>query len=564
MVLRADLEKVNGEYQGAIWPFRTKVGSVCRVRFGQDGTLYAGLTNRGWGGMEPAHGLRRIRWTGQVPLEMSSVDVLPDGFEIKFTKPLADEVSPEEISAWSYRYNWWWEYGSPEQDRQPLQVSATHLSEDRRTLQVSLPGLQAGQCVRMALPKVKSLDGHALLHPEFSYTVNQLPGDTKPAPMIARRVAPPLQRGAGGEAGWLRLTWGAPLDRVQGRGWRLGAAELDDQGDFEVATGHDLLINDPSSSGDLQLPVGDMDGRLRLSVFLPRGGGVGIGLASGARVVLRDHGTNPPAATIQVLDADDAVLVDDEIQYWFGAGQWQTLEIDQQAPKHDASGRQLDRGRISIYLENVAVVDAIELPMTSGDESADGRLRILGHIGPAGVADIRFHPTAHALPSGGVNLLSNAAVEKARKEGDIQTQQQDGRLFLSESGDFKWSFILPGSYVVAARMRFTEQTSAELDLGDALRVHLGQDEPGDPATGSLAGIDEVTTQLIPDGAWFDFLLQVENHQGVRHVSVSINGVQISSGDIPVPGEIRLGMLSPAIKLDAGSLELSSFRIIPRE
>ena len=47
MVLRTQLEEVRGEYQGAVFKFRQKLGSVCRVAFAPDHSMILGYTNRG-------------------------------------------------------------------------------------------------------------------------------------------------------------------------------------------------------------------------------------------------------------------------------------------------------------------------------------------------------------------------------------------------------------------------------------------------------------------------------------------------------------------------------------
>ena len=62
IVMRVYLEKINGRYQGACFPFRS--GFECgvnRLVFGPDGSLYVGMTNRGWGslGGKP-YGLQRL------------------------------------------------------------------------------------------------------------------------------------------------------------------------------------------------------------------------------------------------------------------------------------------------------------------------------------------------------------------------------------------------------------------------------------------------------------------------------------------------------------------------
>ena len=72
IVMRVYLEKVNGRYQGACFPFRS--GFECgvnRLAFGPDGSLYVGMTNRGWGsvGGKP-YGLQRLVYTGVLPFEI--------------------------------------------------------------------------------------------------------------------------------------------------------------------------------------------------------------------------------------------------------------------------------------------------------------------------------------------------------------------------------------------------------------------------------------------------------------------------------------------------------------
>src|SRR3989442_11744604 len=116
MVMRVSLEKVNGRYQGACFPFRS--GFQCginRLAFGPDGSLYAGETNRGWGsvGGKP-YGLERLAWTGVLPFEIHSMKLTPEGFELTFTKPL-EETSARRLAAYSllsFTYNYWSTYGS--------------------------------------------------------------------------------------------------------------------------------------------------------------------------------------------------------------------------------------------------------------------------------------------------------------------------------------------------------------------------------------------------------------------------------------------------------------------
>jgi hypothetical protein len=109
-VVRADLEKVEGEWQGSALQFRRGTGSANRIAFAPDGTMIVGLTNRGWGGAPPADGLARVKWTGRVPMEMEHVRLEQDGFLVSFTLPLAADCKPAAANAHlvQYDYNSWW------------------------------------------------------------------------------------------------------------------------------------------------------------------------------------------------------------------------------------------------------------------------------------------------------------------------------------------------------------------------------------------------------------------------------------------------------------------------
>jgi hypothetical protein len=90
-IARVFLEKVNGQWQGAAFDFRSGFRSgVLRMCWGADNsTMYVGGTNRGWGstGKEP-YGLERLIWTGQMPFEIKAMRAMPDGFELEFTLPV--------------------------------------------------------------------------------------------------------------------------------------------------------------------------------------------------------------------------------------------------------------------------------------------------------------------------------------------------------------------------------------------------------------------------------------------------------------------------------------------
>ena len=154
----------------------------------------------------------------------------------------------------AYDYNWWWDYGSPEQNVHRIPVTGTERSDDGRTLHVTAP-IEAGWCIRMRLDDVTADDGTPLLHDEFSYTINRVPGAGPPTKTVLQRVEPPADRDDR-EAGWLRLTWGSVFEQWESVGWTLGEAELDptDRTRFTTREGNSAIVNSQSLPFRLHQP----------------------------------------------------------------------------------------------------------------------------------------------------------------------------------------------------------------------------------------------------------------------------------------------------------------------
>jgi hypothetical protein len=174
-VMRVALEKVNGVYQGACFPFRSGLQcGVNRLAYGPDGALYVGQTNRGWGsvGGKP-YGLQRIAFAGDVPAEVHHITLTKTGFDLTFTKPLAD-VTPDAVTLKSFSYIYHSQYGCPEMDPRGEKITAAKLSPDRTTVSLAVAGLKPGRVYEFRLPDVKTVDGTQVLHPEAYYTLNEL------------------------------------------------------------------------------------------------------------------------------------------------------------------------------------------------------------------------------------------------------------------------------------------------------------------------------------------------------------------------------------------------------
>ena len=178
-VMRVFLEKVGGEWQGACFPFREGFGcGITRVAWGADGSLIAGMTNRGWGSLgNRPFGIQRLEWTGEVPTEIATMEALPGGFRLTFTQPmdLATLRSVKSYSLGSYTYRLHEPYGSPEIDRANVIITKAHPSADGRSVDLSCLGQRAGYVHELRAEGLRSEAGLPLLHPDAYYTLNAIP-----------------------------------------------------------------------------------------------------------------------------------------------------------------------------------------------------------------------------------------------------------------------------------------------------------------------------------------------------------------------------------------------------
>ncbi|MEY3958840.1 MAG: hypothetical protein RJA37_1443 [Verrucomicrobiota bacterium] len=178
-VQRVALEKVNGLYQGAVFHFLGGFeAGLVPVRMDQeDGTLFVGGTNRGWGsrGSKPFT-FERVRFKGKTPFEMRAIAAKSDGFEIEFTHPVdaaeAADVASYSLDAFTYIYQS--NYGSPEVDQSEPVVKSASVSADGLKVRLVVDGLVRGH-VHHIVADVKSKTGEALWHPEAWYTLNEIP-----------------------------------------------------------------------------------------------------------------------------------------------------------------------------------------------------------------------------------------------------------------------------------------------------------------------------------------------------------------------------------------------------
>lgn len=178
-IMRAFMEKVDGKYQGALFPFREGLSSgVLRMRWGRDGSMFVGMTNRGWAstGKEP-FGIDRLAWTGKMPLEIKEMRAKSDGFELVFTRPvdrkLASDPSNYNLTGFTYKYHS--SYGSPVVGEKNTPVQKVWVSEDGKKVRLVVEGLREGYVHELKVENLRSEKGIPLLHEEAYYTLNSIP-----------------------------------------------------------------------------------------------------------------------------------------------------------------------------------------------------------------------------------------------------------------------------------------------------------------------------------------------------------------------------------------------------
>ena len=179
-VHRIFLEKVNGYYQGAAFPFLKGFGSGNIVaRFAPDGSMFTGGTNRGWGshGRKP-FSLQRVNWTGKVPFEIHEMHARPDGFHLTFTLPADPKTlaDPASYNMECYTYIYQGGYGSPVVDRTEPKITKAIPGKDGKSVHLVIDGLVKGNVHELKLPGVRAKDGELpLLNPAAYYTLNEIP-----------------------------------------------------------------------------------------------------------------------------------------------------------------------------------------------------------------------------------------------------------------------------------------------------------------------------------------------------------------------------------------------------
>lgn len=202
LIVRIDLEKVAGAYQGAVFPFLRgqglRIGGMHNA-FGPDGALYIAQTVRGWMSTEGNEGIQRVSWNGENPPEILSLRLTEKGFALQFTEPMGEAAgNARHFEVRRFQYNYHPLDGSLRIHEAVVPITATRLASDGRSLELELFEVQPSYVYELNVAKtVVSRLGRPLLNPTAFYTLNRtLSGATVAGPSkLATAKAEPLQPG---------------------------------------------------------------------------------------------------------------------------------------------------------------------------------------------------------------------------------------------------------------------------------------------------------------------------------------------------------------------------------
>lgn len=176
-ILRVILEKVGGKFQGACIPFIDGKGlkkGNHRLAFAPDGSLWVGQIDKNW--MVGDKGIQKIIYTGADVMDILSMHLTKNGFELQFTQPVnADSASdPSKYSFRHYYYKYHSSYGSDQFDVQQVPVSKIIVSDDQKKVSITLDKLKAGYIYELTLGNIISKNKRPLANHMICYTINSL------------------------------------------------------------------------------------------------------------------------------------------------------------------------------------------------------------------------------------------------------------------------------------------------------------------------------------------------------------------------------------------------------
>lgn len=177
-VMRMQLEKVDGVYQGACYPFREGFQSgILRMRWGLDNSMFVGQTSRGWAATgKDKFGIQRMVWTGDIPFEIKSITSASDGFNVAFTQKVDREsvLNPASFDIQSFNYKYHHTYGSPIINQRKVNIKAMKLADDGMSVHIAVDSIRLGYIFAITAEGVMNAMDEPLLHNVGYFTLNRI------------------------------------------------------------------------------------------------------------------------------------------------------------------------------------------------------------------------------------------------------------------------------------------------------------------------------------------------------------------------------------------------------
>ena len=208
-LLRIALDKVNGDYQGAVFWFTngTTNSAINRMTWGPDDALYIATVEHmgNWPGNGAMPMYKLVPKAGGKAFEMLAIRSVKDGFHVEFTEP----VDKATVTAASFALKQWQYvrqegYGEGKGTEEARTVSSAQVSEDGKTVILQVSGLKTDRVTYFKLGAIKSATGAALFDNEAWYTMNNMNPNPVPTGLSPRReaasrhLAPRMALGLGG------------------------------------------------------------------------------------------------------------------------------------------------------------------------------------------------------------------------------------------------------------------------------------------------------------------------------------------------------------------------------
>lgn len=256
-VKRVFVEEVAGQLQGALFRFTQGLeAGVNRIVWAPDGSLViGGVGSTGnWGHSGKLwYGLQRLVYNEKTAFEMLRVESRSNGFEITFTEAIDANVQLEasdfQVQQWYYKPTP--AYGGPKLGLEELKPTQFSISEDRKKVMMTIPGLKENHMVYFRIVRpFGSATGNQLWSTESWYTLNKIPAN-KPVQHSGITTAHNTLTEDEKSNGWKLLFDGKTTNGIRnfktetlGNKWIARNGSLHFKGKDAPGTGGDIIITD--------------------------------------------------------------------------------------------------------------------------------------------------------------------------------------------------------------------------------------------------------------------------------------------------------------------------------